>query len=432
MNYEDKLKRVVEYIRSGEKNPENFTLGVEMEHFVVHKDTGKTVSYYGKDGVGETLEEIEQMGFKAEREGHHVLGLHKGDITISTEPGSQFEIAITSDCCIKVLEEDYLRFMKSILQLFEKKDQSLVTLGYHPVTTIDEIKILPKKRYDFMYRYFNGQGDMAHNMMKGTASLQVTIDYKDEEDFKKKYRILNALSPVFYAVFDNAYIFENKVLKRRNIRQKIWENTDADRSGVFEIAFDDDLSYEKYADKILNTPLIFTDHKGHQEYVGGKLFKDVMTKEDGDDFIFHGLSIVFPDVRVKKYIEIRMMDSIPYPLNFACLAWIKGLFYHGKNLEDLDHMTQDISYEEVLEGKKNTAKDGLQAKFLGSTVQEISLVLLKMAQKVLGKESPYLDPLIKMVEAGETPRDRFEKIYKNQGILQAIEANAVKESEFNC
>ena len=433
MNREEKLNLITEYIKSGEKDPKDWTIGVEMEHFIVDKDTGETVSYYGENGVGETLDEIgDLLDMDKEIEEGYVLGLHKDVFDIATEPGSQFEIAIKSNCCLDVLEKRFRDFFVKVLPLFEEKNQSLLTVGYHPVTKIDEIKILPKKRYDHMFNYFKERGSMAHNMMKGTASLQVTLDYKDEDDFRKKFRIMNALAPVFYALFDNSYIFEGEVSPIRNIRQKIWDNTDTDRSGVYDFAFDDDLSYETYAERILDTPMIFQDNGKSQDYVGSQTLEELLTEENQESMINHGVSIVFPDVRVKNYIEVRMMDAIPYPLNFSCVALIKGLMYDEENLEILTDLVKDCDYETMVAGRKAVEKEGIYAEYLGMTVLEWGKKLLKLAKNALPVEKKYLIFLQDLLEEGLTPRDLFEKVYKEEGLLEAIKLNEMDPRNFKC
>lgn len=433
MDHQKQLDLIIDYIKNGEKTKEELSIGVEMEHFILHNGSLKTVSYYGKEGVGSTLKELAEFSFEKIQEGDYVLGLTKDDVDISTEPGSQFEIAIHSHYCIKELQERYKDFMSEVLKIFDEKDQRMVALGYHPVTKIDEITILPKKRYEHMFNYFKTQGSMAHNMMKGTASLQIVIDYLNEDDFKTKYRIANILSPVLYALFDNSYIFEGEEYEEYNVRQKIWENTDSDRSGVFELAFDKNLSYKLYAEKILNTPLIFVDKDGDQVYCGEKTLKDLMDlNEDNTDLIFHALSIVFPDVRVKSYIELRMMDAVPYPLNFACVALIKGLFYHEENLRLLEEELKDIDFEDVMKAKEETSSKGLQGRLKDKNMIEWGNNLVEKAEKGLAPhEKKYLEPLKKLLKEGLNPRDQFGAIYKKQGLQAAVDSCTLTEEELN-
>lgn len=421
--YDKQRERIVAYLRSGEDRREDFRIGVEFEHFVIDRATGKTVSYYGPQGVEESLRDIHKQGWNEYYNDEYLLGLDKGPFTISTEPGSQFEISIEAQKDIKNLEEKYLEFFQQVLKTFEDKNQILVALGYHPITKIDDIKILPKKRYGYMYDYFKKRGGtLAHNMMKGTAAVQVTIDFENEEDFILKSRVANALSPILYTLYDNSYIFEGDIYPKRNIRQKIWENTDKDRSGIVPTVFDLDFSYRKYAEYILNNPVIFLDREGVLEGTGEKPFYEVFDPDkDGDEMIYHAMSIVFPDVRAKRYLEIRMMDAVPYPLNFSAVALIKGLFYHEENLNRLSKRIENITREDVLRGKESSEELGMQGNYLGQTFREWGIELIKMAVEGLDEEEKhYLEPLEVLVEEGVNRRDLFEETYQKEGILEAI------------
>ena len=280
IDYNKQIEKISNYFKSNEKTIDNFKVGVELEHFVIDKDSLKTISFYGENGVGETLRELESMGYNATYEGQYILGLNKGKKFITLEPGSQFELSIEATINIKELENEYLDFMEDIIPILEKKNQGLMSTGYHPVTKIDEIRLLPKKRYDYMFNYFKTRGTHAHNMMKGTCALQVSLDYKSEEDYRRKFRVTNALSPVLYAIFENAYYFEGEVCGRHNSRAYIWENTDTDRSGVVEGALDKDFSYKRYAEYILNRPPIFIYQDGKEVYTGNQKIKDVFDPDN--------------------------------------------------------------------------------------------------------------------------------------------------------
>ncbi|MDO5018377.1 MAG: glutamate-cysteine ligase family protein [Lagierella massiliensis] len=429
MNDNENIKQIEKYIRSGEKKREDFTIGVEMEHFIVDNKTGESISYYGKNGVNETLSYLkDNFDFTPVIENGQILSLESDLIFISTEPGSQFEIAIKSQKSVSKLNDIYLDFMPKVLKHLEEKNQSLVTLGYHPVTRIEDIKILPKIRYDHMYNYFKKRGSMAHNMMKGSASVQTAIDYENEDDFRLKVYLLNVFSPVFYAMYDNAYIFQGSPTSLHTIRQKIWENTDSERSGLYKDAFDKDFSYKTYAKKIYNTPIIFREKDGLTYSTQTKTLKEVC--EDiklDDELIFHSLSIVFPDVRVKKYIEIRMFDSLPYPLNFSVPALIKGLFYSEKNLQKLLEISNNTTYDQALKAKKDIIKEGLNAKYLNMDLNELSKIIYQMAYDELQEEDKkFLKPLKPYVENKLTPRDIFEKIYRTDGLLKAIDVFKIR------
>lgn len=428
MDFKEKIEKIVNFIKSGEKDPKDFSIGFESEHFVVDKDSLKTISYYGKDGIAQSMEEISKLSYEKHEEDGKILGLSKDRFDISVEPASQFELALKARKNIKELYEDYKKAMGELVPIFEKKGQLLANVGYHPKSKISDIKIIPKKRYDFMYEYFRVYGGaFAHNMMKGTASLQVAIDYGDEEDFKKKYFIANALGPFLYSIFDNSYIFEGEVYNKRNLRQMIWDNCDRQRTGVYPFAFDDDFSYEKYARKILDTDIIFTHEDGLDTYRGRVKFSDIMDEDFSDEMIFHALSIVFPDVRAKKYLEIRMPDEVPYPYNFACLALIKGLFYDENNLDKLYRIFEDMDYPALTNLKSRCERYGLHASFKDKEIYKWALDFIDMAKEALDDEGYFLDPLREILEEEKSPRDIYEKLYKKDP-REAIRAFSADKS----
>lgn len=405
MNYERQIEIFVDYFKRQEKKREDFKIGIELEHFVIDQDTLETISYYGKGGVGETLKELEEKGWTGIYEGENILGLYKGNKIISLEPGSQIELSIGPEKNIKDLEKEYFSFLRDLIPILEKKNQTLITLGYHPVSKIEDIKIIPKQRYDYMFEYFKTRGSHAHNMMKGTASLQITVDYESEEDYIKKFKIANGLSPVLYALYDNGYYFEGGIWQKHSLRSFIWANCDDDRCGMARGSFIEGFGYGKYAEYILNTPPIFV-FDGEKTYpTGNKLVREIFDPDKYSiEMLEHVLTMVFPDVRTKKYIEIRMMDSVPYPLNFSAVALIKGLFYNESNLEKLYKFVEDISEEEIVKAKKDLFEKGLKAKYKGKTLLEIGNYLLELATHALSEEErKYLKPLEELIRNGKNP-----------------------------
>lgn len=405
MDYERQVGEIVKYFRENEKKDDNFKIGVEFEHFVIDVDTMRTISYYGKDGVAETLKELENIGYKGMYEGEYILGLVKGNKNITLEPGSQLELSINASNNIAELEREYFEFLEDLIPILEKKNQGLMATGYHPVTKIDEIRLLPKQRYDYMFNYFKTRGTHAHNMMKGTAALQVSLDFKSEEDYIKKFKIANALSPVLYAMFENVYYFEGEPTENHNMRSFIWKNCDTDRSGTVEGALEEDFGYRRYAEYILNRPPIFINRNGEEIYTGHKKAREILDPEDYKvEELEHILTMFFPDVRTKKYVEIRMMDAVPYPLNFGAIALLKGLLYDEDNLEELYRYISCIHIEDVDRAKEDMMKYGLGAKLGDKTLLEIGKYLVELAKKGLSpKENRYLKPLEDMISDGKNP-----------------------------
>lgn len=426
--YEEKKQAIIDYFKSGEKDIHDFKVGVEFEHIIVDIRTYESISLYGKNGVSKTIEALNKYGWVIDYQEGFAVGATKGPYTISTEPAGQFEVSIDANKSVEELESEYIIFLEEINPILKEKNQRLLGIGYHPVTVIDDIKISPKKRYGYMYNHFKDKGSRSHNMMKGTAAVQVILDYNSQEDFIRKYRLGSALSPILYTIFENAYIFEGKPVDFHGVRQYIWKNTDPERSGLVKTAFDKDFSYEKYAEYILDTDVIFIDDEKGLRSTEGLAFKDVFDLDGNiEEQIFHAVSIVFPDLRLKKYLEFRMMDSLPYPLNFAPVSLIKGLFYNEENLNRLEELFKDVNYELVNEAKEKTKARGIEAEYLGKSIYEWSLELMAMAEKGLNeREKKLLNPLKELVEMQLTPRDKFKINYDNFGLEVAARETIVE------
>lgn len=422
MTYEEKLEKIIAYIKKGEVDKEDYKLGIEIEHFSVDKESLESMDYYGEMGMEDSLNRLYDKGFEvADSHQGSILALKKDPYDITIEPAGQLEISIDGKDNIKDIKKAYDDIMKEIGKIYLEKNQYLLALGYHPKSKIDDLKIIPKDRYKYMYQYFEDfGGPMAHNMMKGTASVQSAIDFSSEEDFKRKFFLSNSLSVFLYTAFDNAYIFEGRPYEERNLRQKIWENCDPMRTGVYDFAFDKDLSYKKYAEKILNTDIIFINKDGKDIYKADTKFEDIMDEDFSDEMIFHALSIVFPDVRLKKYIEIRMPDAVPPPYNFAFLALIKGLFYKEENLSYLEEVFEGFSYETYKNLRDESYKKGLDTKYKEKTIAEWMISFIERAEEGLEDEKDFLNPLKEMMIVRQSPRDKFEILYK-QDKKKAIE-----------
>lgn len=371
MDYDGQVSVIADYLRSGEKERKDFTMGFELEHFVVEKD-GTSVSYYGDRGVGEILKKIESKGFEGIYEGKNILGIKHPDFTITLEPGSQLEFSASTSKKISEIENKYNNFTKLVSEPLEEFGYKLVNAGYLPKSKIDDIKIIPKKRYDLMYEYFNKTGKYVHNMMKGTAALQVAIDYKSEKDFEKKFYVANCLTPIIYAMFDNADVFEGKPYEKYSIRSLIWANTDPARCGIVEGSMSNSFCYEDYAEYILNAPPILMIDDGEYIFTGDKLAREVFNKDNSsDEEIDYLLSMFFPDVRARKYLEIRAADSVQIEYALGLAAMIKGLFYSKENLNDLYDFFRNINEFQIEETMKDIVEEGIQADYAKLEISEL-------------------------------------------------------------
>jgi glutamate--cysteine ligase len=339
-------ERLVGLFQKGEKKVQ--MLGVEFEHFLVDKESLRSYDYFEPFGQMEIAKKLVESGWQvAYEENGYILHLTKNNNSISFEPGGQFEISLRPCATISSIDQTYRQVMEEIESVL-MPNQMLVSLGYHPHSQIETLSLLPKRRYKFMYDYLHTQGTMARNMMKGTASTQVSIDYESEEDFIKKYRVANFLSPFISKLFDASPVFEGQLYPERNLRNTIWEHTDLKRSkmpeGVLSTRFDY-TSYAQYVESI--EPILMV--KKDEIYSTGDDTLKALSKRFylSDEELLHGMSMVFPDVRLKNFMEIRMADALPYPYNLAVPALIKGIFYNETMLEKYYLMSLDYREEDI-------------------------------------------------------------------------------------
>lgn len=353
------MEKIRSFIKAGEKKYSNL-LGVEFEHFLVDKDSLRSYKYFEKNGQKSISEALERKGWNVDyREDGNILALSRDGNTITFEPGGQVEISVKPLEHIKEIQNIYIDIIKEIEDIL-LDTQALIALGYHPLTKISELPLLPKERYTYMYNYLHTKGNMARNMMKGTAATQVSIDYTSEEDFIKKYRVANFLSPFISRIFDCSPIFEGEIYLEKNLRIKIWENTDDSRSKMPSGVLDRNFGYADYAKYIMGTsPIImFNDEKF--KFTKEKTLEEISEVYGlSDDDLLHAMTMVFPDVRVKNFIEIRMADALPYPFCFAVPSFIKSIFYNKENLKKYYEISKKFTDEDFkrLNGKMKKQYD---------------------------------------------------------------------------
>jgi len=328
-------KYLINYFSNGAKNLGDYNIGVELEHFVLEKNSLKNVSYFSYFGVEQILYDLQPYFPVSYTEEGKLLGLANNDYSITLEPGSQLEISITPQESIKRIEEIYISFLKTIRDTLENNEYILATSGYLPASSIYDILLLPKKRYAFMDRYFSTTGSMGINMMRGTASCQVSIDYFGEADFVRKTRCAYLISPILSYMASNSPVFEGDANNNLLLRTLIWRNTDKLRAGVITGLFSDDFGFEKYADYVLNAPAIFRISNGSQVETKLNVLDVMKETDDIPEAAELYISLMFPDVRLKQYIEIRVADSMPIERTLGYAAFIKGLFVDPCEVEAL-------------------------------------------------------------------------------------------------
>jgi len=405
----EQIKIYTDFFKKNQKNESNKLIGAEFEHFVVDKMSSKSISYDQENGVKDLLKEISSdFDWQRNYEGIHLFSLKKNGSTITLEPGAQIELSLKPAKTIESLEKEYLNLMRDIVGSANKFNYNILPIGYHPKTKIDELSRIPKKRYKYMHDYLGKQGKYAHNMMKGTSSVQVSIDYFNEKDFSDKFKVAYLLAPLFTTLLDNTPIFEGKKNYSRNSRMTIWQNCDDKRCGLIPGILDNNtFSYSNYADYILNlSPIFLLDEKGNA-YKSEEILKSNFDPNEWNyKQFYHTLSMIFPDVRAKEYIELRFLDALPYPLNFAFVSVIEELFYNKSNLNYLlKNYADKLSDKDYKDVYKSIQKNGLDALFGDFTLRKLKDEVIELLEKSGKKNKPLVNPLIDLFKKEKSLRE---------------------------
>ncbi|MEE0944971.1 MAG: glutamate-cysteine ligase family protein [Clostridia bacterium] len=343
--------RFCEYFAKGFTDKER--IGLELEHFVMKE--GRPLNY--SDGVCDILAEIADGCKRIFYESGKILGADMGEYTITLEPGAQLEVSV------KPFEDTAQ--IKRVLDSFYKKAEPILTRYNATLSTIpvvDEsklvnIELIPKERYRYMDKYFLESGTMGRYMMRGSASTQISVDYDSEADFVKKFRAAYILSPVFALICSNG---ENKLK-----RLEIWDNVDEKRTYIPKALFSDDFGFEKYAEGLLNVPAIFVPMGDGFLYTGDKTVGALCEIYGIDEGMTeHFLSMVFPDVRLKQYIEIRIADAMPYERAIGYAELIKRIFYTDA-LDEVLNRYNGTTVDDIINAKCEIRQKGENAQIYG-------------------------------------------------------------------
>lgn len=391
-------RRLTDFFSSGIKKERKKMLGLEIEHFILQKETGKAVSYSQKNGICDILQKHMSLYPSAipVTENNYLLGFKTDDFSISLEPAGQYEISIVAKEKIDDIYKIYKNFRNKLCPILDELGYFLCSAGCQPVSEISDLKFIPKERYRIMSEYFQKKGTRGIEMMLKTAATQVSIDYFSEQDFRKKIQASYLLTPLFQLISETVSEFDTYKNNNHLRRADIWRNTDTDRCGFVPKVFCEKYGFETYANYLCSTPLILKQ-KGHitvptDDKTIEQIYTDCLADEQD---LFHIMSMVFPDVRLKKYLEIRVADSMPQKQISAYLALIKGLLYCDEILEFCQAFIKKyrISEKDVLNTQKSLMKNGWNGKIYGFSAVRVAKKIILAAQKNLDEqERKYLVP----------------------------------------
>lgn len=392
---------IITYFEQGARgNASSKKLGVEVEHFVVHEHSRKALSYEGDAhfGVRDILEYLSDF-YPQKMEGVEgdLIGLADNEASLTLEPAAQLEISIAPFENIREIVRVYKRFRSLVDPFLEQHQCRLITLGYHPTEKALDLPLIPKQRYRFMNEYFRVLGTHGERMMRASASTQVSVDYSDEADAVRKLRVAQALVPMFAFLTDNVERFEGEVPEKTLSRLQMWRDVDNDRCGQIPGLFDEGFGFASYADWLLSTCPIFVTRASVADPQGPALrevngltaaeaYADApMSTED----IEHLLSMFWPDVRLKHFVEIRPADALPIDAVAGYAALIKGIFYSSEALDRIEEAfgvvggVWPLSSDYTECAAEAIRENGLQATICDMKLEDWLELLFTVAQKAL-------------------------------------------------
>lgn len=393
---------------------DQWLVGGEFERALVRSD-GRAVGYFEPDGIRWVLDGLARAGgWDTEYEGDHPIALWKDGASITLEPGGQVELSGAPHKTLGALAQELYDNRQAMLDLVEGRDLRWIACGLTPIADIEDVPWVPKGRYDVMRRYLPLYGDLAHFMMKGTSSVQVNFDQGDEADCARKVELCAGMAPLTTAIFANSPLYKNQDTGFKSYRAHIWTRTDPRRTG-FPPALLHGYSHQGWVDYLLDVPMMFYKYGGAWRPAEGRTFRDYMAHgheghfPDAKEWELHQTS-VFPEVRVKRTIEVRSADCVDADLAVAFCAFFTGLLY------DEDALTQGLSLIEDFEAHGSpderlalAARDALDATVSGRRLADWARDLGAIADQGLRRCMPadahLLQPLLARLDTGRCPAD---------------------------
>ena len=369
---------IIEYFKNGYKK--KFSIGVENEKFLFDINSKSRANY---KQVKNVLDFLKKFGWKEISEDNNLIGLNNNKQSITLEPGNQIELS--GGLCENVHQvcAESFKFQKQLDEACAYLGLETLSIGYDPITALQNSPNNPKKRYKVMTKEMPKKGKLSLEMMYQTCGTQINLDYSSEEDFTKKFKIISFLTPLTVALFSNSAVKQGDPTGYLSYRTKVWQNTS--RAGLPDF-FLDEVTFEKYADFVLNFPLLFYYKNNEYNFPMGKTYKDLVSHEEAnsENLELH-LSTIFTELRLKKYIELRSLDACEWDCHCAGPAFFTGLLYG--NLDETFEVIKDWSKDEIKNAYAESCKKGLTTEINRKDLLFWSIKLLQISKKGLEKRS---------------------------------------------
>ena len=438
--------QLIEWFEAGNKPSEAWRIGTEHEKFAYRIDDHAPLTYDGSPGIRDLLTAMQRFGWKPVFEGENIIALSgENGANVSLEPGGQFEL---SGAAVETLHQtcgEVDEHLRQIREVNKDLGVAMIGIGFHPSLRREDAPWMPKGRYKIMREYMPKKGSMGLDMMLRTCTVQVNLDFASEADMARKMRIGMALQPIVTALFANSPFREGKATGYVSLRSLVWTDTDPDRSGILPFVFEDSFGFERYVDYVLDVPMYFVVRDGAYIDASGQSFRDFMDaklpalpgeKPTMGDWTDHTTTL-FPEVRLKRFIEMRGADGGPWRRICALPAFWVGLLYDSDAMAAAWELVKDWTADEVTELRNEVPITGLEAQFRNRQVIDIAREVLEIARWGLKNrerldfwgqdESHFLATLEQIVDSGITPAENKLAAYYgrwDQSVDRAFEEYA--------
>lgn len=425
---------LVAWIAAGQKPADDWRIGTEHEKFVYRKDDLNPVAYEGDDGIHALMVGLMACcGWEAIEESGNIIALKRAfgspGGNVSLEPGGQFEL---SGAPVRTVHETAIETAEHLRQCHQAGDAlglGFFALGHSPLWTLKQTPVMPKARYGVMSDYMPKVGTRGLDMMFRTTTIQVNLDFGSEADLVTKMRVSMALQPVATALFASSPFLEGKPSGFKSLRSEIWRHTDNNRTGMLPFVFEDGMGFEAYVDYALKVPMYFVYRDGRYIDVAGASFQDFMAGKlpglEGerptlDDWSDH-MTTLFPEVRVKRFMEMRGADGGTEDMITALPAFWAGLLYDRTALDAAEQLAAEFDFAALSQLRDDVPRDGLATKAGPRTLGDVARDAVKIAHDGLVRrackngsgqdETHFLAPLQQIVDEQRSPADRMLEAY---------------------
>jgi glutamate--cysteine ligase len=426
------IEDLIAFFRDAERPTSNHKLGLEHEKFIYPVPSSNPVPYEGDSGIGALLAKLQSYGYQAFRESPEqpVIALTRKAATISLEPGGQVELSGSPSLTARAVHAENQRHLSELRASCAELGLRMVAMGYRPFGTVADMPWMPKTRYAAMRQTLSSRGRLALDMMLMTATGQVSLDWADEADCVRKTVAIARLSPVMVALYANSPLVKGRPSGLMSYRSQVWTDVDPARCGFLPSMFDGSFSYRAYVEWALDAPLLFLRRR--DQYLLPKItFRQLLAQGfEGEpardsDWVDH-LSTLFPEVRLKKVIEVRGADCVSAVLTGALVALWRGILYDPTALSEAEALVPRFSYREHLEFAGAARKDGLRGKFQRLSFVNLAKALVEISRSGLLRldpdDAPLLDPLNELAAAGRSPgEDILEQWGRNPDPVRLLD-----------